>query len=105
MNKSGEIMSQAPLVQHTGSDEESIIETFHEIAQVLRLPELDWDFVHNSGETLVEGRPRAETDVAACPRWARFLGMSAVRADPQLHRNCWLGVNGPWTLEIIAQVR
>jgi hypothetical protein len=98
-------MSQAPLLQRTDSEEESIIETFHEIAQALRLPELDWDFIRYDGETLVEGRPKAETDVAACPRWARFLGMSAVRANPKSRRGCWLGVNGPWTLEIIAQVR
>lgn len=98
-------MSQAQTLHRIESDEESIIETFHEIAQVLRLPELDWDFVHYKGETLVEGRPKAEHDVAACPRWARFLGMSAVRANTELRRDCWLGVNGPWTLEIIAQVR
>jgi hypothetical protein len=98
-------MSQAPLLQHTESDEDSIIETFHEIAQVLRLPELDWDFVHYDGETLVEGHPRAETDIGACPRWARFLGMSAVGANPESRGDCWLGVNGPWTLEIIARVR
>jgi hypothetical protein len=98
-------MSQAPLLQHIETEEESIIETFHEIAQVLRLPELDWDFVHYDGETLVEGHPRAETDIGACPRWARFLGMSAVGANSESRSNCWLGVNGPWTLEIIAQVR
>ena len=105
MNNAGENMSQAPLLQHTESEEESMIATFHEIAQALRLPELHWDFVHYEGETLVEGRPVAETDVAACPRWARFLGMSAVGATPEARRECWLGVNGPWTLEIIAHVR
>ena len=98
-------MSQAPLLQQIESEEESIMETFHELAEVLQLPELDWDFVHYEGETLVEGHPRAETDIGACPRWARFLGMSAVRADPESRGDCWLGVNGPWTLEIIAQVR
>jgi hypothetical protein len=98
-------MSQAPLLQHIETEEESIIETFHEIAQALRLPELDWDFVHYVGETLVEGHPRAETDIGACHRWARFLGMSAVGAHPESRGDCWLGVNGPWTLEIIAQVR
>jgi hypothetical protein len=98
-------MSQAPLLQRSDSDEESIIETFHEIARALRLPDLEWDFVHNDGESLVEGRPKAETDVAACRRWARFLGMSAFGAAPESPCDCWLGFNGPWTLEIIAQVR
>jgi hypothetical protein len=98
-------MSQAPHLQHTESEEDSIMETFHELAQVLQLPELDWGVVHYGGETLIEGHPRAESDVAACPRWARFLGMSAVRAGPETRGDCWLGVNGPWTLEIIAHVR
>jgi hypothetical protein len=94
-------MSQAALLQQVDSEEESIMATFHELAQVLRLPELDWDFVHYEGETLVEGHPRAETDISACPRWARFLGMAAQES----RRDTWFGFNGPWTLEIIAQVR
>jgi hypothetical protein len=98
-------MSQAPLLQHTDSDEESIMETFHELAEALRLPELDWDVIHYDGEILVEGRPRAETDISACTRWARFLGMSATVANSAASGDCWLGFNGPWTLEIIAQVR
>ena len=81
------------------------METFHELAEALALPELDWDFVHYEGETLVEGHPRAETDIGACLRWARFLGMSAVGTKPDSRCDCWLGVNGPWTLEIVAQVR
>jgi hypothetical protein len=98
-------MSQLPLLQHIDSEEESIMETFHELAEVLRLPELEWDFVHYDGETLAEGHPRAETDIGACPRWASFLGMSAVGGIPESRGDCWLGVNGPWTLEIIAEVR
>ena len=98
-------MSQAPLLQQIESEEESIMETFHELAEVLHLPELDWDFVHYEGETLVEGHPRDETDIGACPRWANFLGMSAVGSNPESRGDCWLGVNGPWTLEIIAHVR
>jgi hypothetical protein len=98
-------MSQAPLLQHTDSDEESIMETFRDLAQALRLPELDWDFLHYDGEILALGRPRAETDISACTRWARFLGMSAAAANPENQGACWLGFNGPWTLEIIAKVR
>ena len=98
-------MSQAPLLEHTDSDEESIMETFHDLAQELRLPELDWDVIHYDGEILVEGRPRAETDISACTRWASFLGMTATAATRGLRSECWLGFNGPWTLEIIAQVR
>jgi hypothetical protein len=98
-------MSQAPLLQQIESEEESIMQTFHDLAKVLRLPELDWAFVHYEGETLVEGHPRAETDIGACPRWARFLGMAAASADPGSRSRCWFGFNGPWTLEIIAQVR
>jgi hypothetical protein len=94
-------MSQAPLLQRVDSEEESIMETFHELAEVLHLPELDWDFVHSEGEVLVEGHPRAETDISACGRWARFLGMSAEES----RCDAWSGYNGPWTLEIVAQVR
>ncbi|HEY4226059.1 MAG TPA: hypothetical protein VGM70_09620 [Pseudolysinimonas sp.] len=82
-----------------------MIETFHELAQVLRLPELDWDFVHYGAETVVEGHPRAESDVAACPRWASFLGLSAVASAAGSVGDCWFGANGPWVLEITAQVR
>jgi hypothetical protein len=98
-------MSQVPLVQDRESEEDSIIATFRELAQVLRLPELDWDFVHYDGDTLVEGHPRAESDIASCPRWASFLGMSAVAASAQSRGDCWFGANGPWMLEIIAEVR
>jgi hypothetical protein len=90
---------------NTKCDEESIIETFHELAEALSLPELEWDFLHYDDEVLVEGRPRDERGIAACRSWARFLGMSRVAAAPESLRECWLGVNGPWTLEIIAQVR
>jgi hypothetical protein len=92
-------------LQRVETDEVSIMETFHELAQVLSLPELDWDFVHYEGETLVEGHPRAETDLGSCPRWARFLGMSEVGSRPETGGECWLGFNGPWTLEIVARVR
>ena len=98
-------MSHAPLLQKIVFEEDSIMATFHELAQVLRLPELDWAFVHYDGETLVEGHPRAVTDIGACTRWARFLGMSPVGGTPESRDDCWLGVNGPWTLEIIARVR
>ena len=105
-------MSQAPLLDHVESEEESIMETFHELAQVLRLPGLGWDFVHSDGATLVEGHPPTETDIGACLSWARFLGMSVASASPESRGDCWLGVNGPWTLdagrwtlEIVAQVR
>jgi hypothetical protein len=97
-------MTQA-LLQAVESDEDSIMETFRELAQVLRLPELEWDFVHYEGETLVEGHPRTEIDVDSCPRWARFLGMSAIGATSDSPRECWFGFNGPWTLGIVAQVR
>jgi hypothetical protein len=98
-------MSQAQLLQPVESDEDSIMETFHELAQVLRLPELDWAFVHYEGETLVEGHPRLETDIDACPRWARFLGMSAFGEARESPGASWFGFNGPWTLEIVAEVR
>jgi hypothetical protein len=98
-------MSQSQVMQRTESDQDSIIETFNEIAQSLRLPSLSWDFVKYEGETLVIGRPVAESDIAACPRWARFLGMSAVCPDTEDCFDSWLGVNGPWTLEIFAEVR
>ena len=98
-------MSQAPLLQRTDSDEESIMETFHDLAQVLRLPELNWDFIHYDGEILALGRPRSVSDVSACIRWARFLGMSETASNPGTGGDCWLGFNGPWTLEIIARVR
>jgi hypothetical protein len=98
-------MSQAPLLQHTDSDEESIMETFHDLAEALRLPELDWDFIYYDGEVLAQGHPRSQSDIAACTRWARFLGMSATVAEADSRGECWLGFNGPWTLEIVAQVR
>ncbi len=81
------------------------METFHDLAQVLRLPELDWDFIHYDGEILALGRPRAESDLSACARWARFLGLSETASIPEIGDHCWLGYNGPWTLEIIARVR
>jgi hypothetical protein len=98
-------MSHAPLVHHAEPDVESIMDTFHELAGELQLPELDWDFVHYNSETLVAGRPRTKSEAAACVRWARFLGMSAVTAGSESRGECWVGVNGPWTLEIIAEVR
>jgi hypothetical protein len=97
-------MSHAPLVHHPDPAVESIIETFHELALDLDLPELDWVFVQFNGETLVEGTPRVESDIVACVRWARFLGMSAVAPGVESRGDCWVGVNGPWTLEIIARV-
>jgi hypothetical protein len=97
-------MSHAPLVHHADADVDSIIETFRELACELRLPELDWVFVRYDGETLVQGTPRVESDVAACVRWARFLGMSAVAVGVESRGECWVGVNGPWTLEIVAEV-
>ena len=81
------------------------METFHDLAEVLRLPELDWDFIHYDGEVLALGRPRVESDLSACTRWARFLGMSETASNPETGGDSWLGFNGPWTLEIIARVR
>jgi hypothetical protein len=97
-------MSHAPLLHHSDPDVDSIIETFRELAHDLKLPELDWVFVRYNGETLVEGTPRVESDIGACIRWARFLGMSAVTAGVESRGECWVGVNGPWTLEIVAEV-
>jgi hypothetical protein len=98
-------MSYAPLLHHADPDVDSIIETFHLLALELQLPELDWVFVRYDGETLVEGTPQVESDVVACVRWARFLGMSAVAVGIESRSDCWVGVNGPWTLEIVAEVR
>jgi hypothetical protein len=97
-------MSHAPLLHHADPDVDSIIETFQLLAGELQLPELDWVFVHYDGEILVEGTPRVESDIAACVRWARFLGMSKVADGVESRAGCWVGVNGPWTLEIVAEV-
>jgi hypothetical protein len=91
-------------VQEIETDEDSIVATFADLARELRLPELDWNFLHEHGEVIVEGRPRATADLAACLRWARFLGMSPVHTDANGNSDCWLGVNGPWILEIFAEV-
>lgn len=96
-------MTQTTLLHEPDSEEESMIETFHELAAELHLPELHWDFVH-AHETIVEGRPYAPTDFAACQRWARFLNMQAIGSAEQVAGCRWLGINGPWTLEIIAEV-
>jgi hypothetical protein len=98
-------MSHAPLLHHADPDVDSIMETFQLLAQELQLPELDWVFVRYNSETLVEGTPRVESDVSACVRWARFLGMSEVARGVESRGHCWVGVNGPWTLEIVAEVR
>jgi len=55
-------------------------------------------------DQVVAGRPRAVADVVACPRWARFLGLSPVHAASDGRGDLWFGVNGPWTLEIFAEV-
>ena len=91
-------------MQEVETEEDSIVATFSDLARELRLPELDWNFLHDDGVVIVEGRPRALRDLAACPRWARFLGMSAIHADAEGNGDLWLGVNGPWTLEILAEV-
>jgi hypothetical protein len=98
-------MNQETPVQEIDSDEESIVATFADLARELRLPELDWEFLHEHGEVVVEGRPHAVGDLVACPRWARFLNMSEVHQDSLGHCDLWLGINGPWTLEILAEVR
>lgn len=98
-------MNQETLVQEVESDEGSIVATFADLARELRLPELDWEFLHENGEVIAEGRPHAVRDLVACPRWARFLGMSEVHKDRQGHCDLWLGMNGPWTLEILAEVK
>ncbi|HEX4059030.1 MAG TPA: hypothetical protein VHX87_12050 [Galbitalea sp.] len=98
-------MNQGTLVQEVETDEDSIVATFADLARELRLPELDWEFLYEHGETIVEGRPHAVRDVVACPRWARFLGMSELHQDPQGRCDLWFGINGPWTLEILAEVR
>ena len=81
-----------------------MIEAFHELAADLNLPELHWDFVHAHDEIIVEGRPLCPTDITACPRWARFLNMQAIGLVEDVEGSRWLGINGPWTLEIIAEV-
>jgi hypothetical protein len=98
-------MSRENRLQEIEAEEESIVATFAELARELRLPELDWDFLHEYGAVIVEGRPRAMQDLAACPRWASFLGMSEMHANQQGHCDFWLGINGPWTIEILAEVR
>src|ERR1700709_1955352 len=97
-------MNQGISVQEVETDEDSIVTTFSDLARELRLPELDWNFLHDHGVVIVEGRSRAAERLAACPRWARFLGMSAIHADSDGHGDCWLGANGPWTIENLARV-
>ncbi len=99
----GSLIGARP-VQEVESEEDSIVTTFADLARELRLPELDWNFLHEHGIVIVEGRPRTVKDLAACPRWARFLGMTAIHADVDGHGDTWLGRNGPWTLEIFAEV-
>jgi len=99
-------MSQLTAVHEVETEEEvSIVATFTDLARELRLPELDWDFVHEQGTIVVEGRPRAIKDLAACPRWARFLGMTEVHRDDSGNCDFWLGRNGRWTIEIVTEVR
>jgi hypothetical protein len=98
-------MNQKTLVREVETDEDSIVATFTDLARELRLPELDWEFLHEHGDVIVEGRPHAIRDLVACPRWARFLGMSEVHQDSDGRCDLWLGINGPWTLEILAEVR
>ena len=97
-------MNQLSAVQEIVSDEDAMVATFSELAVELRLPTLDWNFLHEHGEVIVEGKPRTAADRAACLRWARFLGMSPVHTDASGNFDCWLGVNGPWVLEITASV-
>ena len=92
-------------VRDVETDEESIVATFADLARELRLPQLDWEFLRANDEVIAEGRPHTTADLAACLRWARFLGMSPVLHDAAGNTSCWLGVNGPWTLEIFAEVR
>lgn len=103
-------MSQASVFGYRSAgeveaSEESIVATFSELARELRLPELDWNVLHEDGLAVVEGRPRAAGDSIACQRWARFLGMSPIHAHADGRGEWWLGVNGPWTLEIFAEAR
>jgi hypothetical protein len=98
-------MNHNALVQDVETDEDSIVATFADLARELRLPALDWEFLHDHGELVVEGRPHAVRDLVSCPRWARFLGMSELHQDREGHCDLWFGINGPWTLEILAEVR
>jgi hypothetical protein len=97
-------MTQPTLIQEQGSLEQSLVDTLAELARDLDLPDLHWDFVHAHDDVIVEGHPQASGDISACPRWARFLGMCAVGSDSDVRGSRWLGMNGPWTLEIIAEV-
>lgn len=98
-------MNQMSAVRGIETDEDSIMATFTDLALELRLPELEWDFLREHDEVIVKGRPRTTADLAACLSWARFLGMSPVYTDVSGNCDCWLGVNGPWVLEIFAEVR
>jgi hypothetical protein len=98
-------MNQQTPVQEIETDEESIVATFADLARELRLPELDWEFLHDHGEVVVEGRPHQLKDLVACPRWARFLNMSELHRDASGRGDLWFGMNGPWTIEILAEVR
>jgi hypothetical protein len=97
-------MMQTAVLTEIDSLEESMMETFHELAGELHLPDLHWEFVHAHDEVIVEGRPQAATDITSCPRWARFLSMQAIGSADDVRGSRWLGNNGPWTLEIIAEV-
>jgi hypothetical protein len=98
-------MNQVLTAQEVESEEDSIVATFTDLARELRLPELDWAFLHDNGTIVVEGHPRTLADLAACPRWAKFLGMSEVHQNQSGSCDFWLGLNGPWTIEIVAEVR
>jgi hypothetical protein len=103
-------MNQASVIEYqparrAEADADSIVATFSELARELRLPELDWNVLHEDGLAVVEGRPRASGDSTTCRRWARFLGMSPIHARADGSGEWWLGVNGPWTLEIFAEAR
>jgi hypothetical protein len=100
----GGIVLQEIIVEDATSAEESILDTFNELALELGLPDLHWDFVQIPGGTVIQGRPQEIRDVAACPRWARYLGMFAAGSEPNSHGYRWMGANGPWTLQIIGAV-
>jgi hypothetical protein len=97
-------MTQSTLLNEPDAEEQSLTETLTELAHDLHLPELHWEFLHAHDDVIVQGHPQAPTDIAACPRWAQFLKMCAVGSESEVNGTRWLGSNGPWTLEIIAEV-